>query len=213
MYPQSTWPTTYYGPHSGVGIALKSLGGQQRRVAVVGLGAGTLAAWGRPGTLSVLRDQSGRWFPWRRPGFPIWRTPRRRSDIVLGDARVELERDGTRSHAGHFDVLAVDAFSSDAIPLHLLTAECGDVYARHLAPGGLLLLHISNRLLKLDPVARGVARHLGWKAVLFSSASDSETGESNSSWVLVTANSGFVERPEIASRVSKWSSGEPAPIT
>jgi hypothetical protein len=211
-YPQSTWPTTYYGPHSGVGIVLNSLTGPQRRVAVVGLGAGTLAAWGHVGDRfrfyeinPTVAAVAGAWFTYLKDS-------KAQSEVVLGDARVELERELLRSDSPLFDVIAVDAFSSDAIPLHLLTAECGDIYRRHMAPGGLLLFHISNRSLRLDPVARGLAQHLGWRAVLFVSPTNSETGESQSSWVLVTANSAFLARPEIARAASPWSPDGPAPI-
>jgi hypothetical protein len=103
----------------------------------------------------------------------------------------------------------VDAFSSDAIPFHLLTAECADVYRRHLAPGGLLLLHISNRVLNLEPVARGMAQHLGWKPVLLIAGDDQQTGESASSWVLLTPNTEFLERTGLGSMVSPWTRRTP----
>ncbi len=118
--------------------------------------------------------------------------------MVLGDARVELERELSGPQVPLFDVLAVDAFSGDAIPLHLLTNECADIYRRHLRPDGLLLFHISNNLLRLDPVVRGLAQHLGWKAVTFLSPENEETGESRSLWVLVTANNEFLKRAAIA---------------
>ncbi len=108
-----------------------------------------------------------------------------------------------------FDLIAVDAFSSDAIPVHLLTAECADIYRRRLVPGGLLLLHISNRVLDLEPVARGMAQHLGWQAVQFISGDDSETGESSSRWVLITGNTDFLERTGMARQLSGWGKREP----
>jgi spermidine synthase len=104
---------------------------------------------------------------------------------------VQLDRELARGHSGDFDVIAVDAFSSDAIPVHLLTAECADIYRRRLAPGGLLLLHISNRVLNLEPVARGLAQHLGWKEVVLTSEQNEQTGESRAEWVLITANPDF----------------------
>ncbi len=211
-YPQSTWPTTYYGPHSGVGMVLNALPGP-RRVAVIGLGTGTLAAWGRAGDTFRFYEINPTVVAVANSWFTYLKNSKARTEIVLGDARVELERELARSDSTQFDVIAVDAFSSDAIPLHLLTVECGDIYRRHLAPGGLLLFHISNLLLKLDPVVRGLAGHLGWNALLFVSPADSETGESLSSWVLVSADSGFLDRAGIAPRASKWSKGEPAPIT
>lgn len=210
-YPQSTWPTTYYGPHSGIGIVLSSLP-PPRRIGVIGLGAGTLAAWGRSGDTFRFYEINPAVVGVARDWFSYLRHSQARTDILLGDARVELERE-LAAGAPQFDVLAVDAFSSDAIPLHLLTVECADVYRRHLAPGGLLLLHVSNRVLDLDPVARGMARHLGWTALRFECQADLQTGESNSTWVLITANADFIARPEISQRVSPWRSNEREAIT
>ncbi len=111
---------------------------------------------------------------------------------------VQLERELARGESQEFDMIAVDAFSSDVIPVHLLTAECGDVYRRRLAPGGLQLVHISNRSMNLERVARGLAEHLGWKAVLFFSGQKDETGESTWRWVIITSNTGFLQQHRIA---------------
>jgi SAM-dependent methyltransferase len=210
--PQRTWPTTYYGPHSGVGIVLNALRGGPRRVAVIGLGAGTIAAWGRSGDTFRFYEINPDVFDIAHTWFSYLKDTKATIEPVLGDARVQLERELASDHAGQFDVIAVDAFSSDAIPMHLLTAECGDIYRRHLAPGGLLLFHISNRLLKLDPVTRGLARHLGWEAVRFLTPRNDQTGESVARWVLMTANTAFLEMPEIGLNVTGWGKGEPPPI-
>ena len=201
--PQRAWPTSYYGPNGGAGLALEALPGP-RRVAVIGLGAGTLAAWGRPGDTFRFYEINpdveaiaGAWFSFLKDS-------RARTEVVLGDARVQLERELARGDPPRFDAIAVDAFSSDTIPVHLLTAECGEIYRRHLRPGGLLLLHISNRSLNLERVTRGLAEHLGWKAVLFFSGGKEETGESTSRWVLITANSGFLAQHRIADEVASW---------
>jgi hypothetical protein len=190
--PQRDWPTSYYGPHSGVSIALNALPEAPRRIAVVGLGAGTLAALGRPGDTIRFYEIN--------PGvqtiagtlFYYLKDSKAQTEVVLGDARVQLERENSQD----FDAIVVDAFSSDNIPMHLLTAECGDIYRRRLAPGGVLLLHISNRTLDLEPVARGLAQHLGWRAIQFVSGEDEHTGESSATWVLMTANTGFLEHLE-----------------
>jgi hypothetical protein len=211
--PERAWPTCYYGPHSGVAIALNALASPNRRVAVIGLGTGTLAAWGRPGDTfrfyEINPDVQAIASTW----FSFLRDSKARTETVLGDARVQLERELASGHSQDFDAIAVDAFSGDAIPIHLLTAECGDLYRRRLAPGGLLLLHISNRSLDLEPVARGLARHLGWKAALFLSGQHDETGELSSKWVLITANSAFLEQPRIADRVAAWPDAKRSPIT
>jgi hypothetical protein len=208
-YPQRTWPTSYYGPHSGVGIALKALDRPNRRVGIIGLGAGTMAVWGRSGDTFRFYEINPDVEKMARDWFTYLHDSKARTEVVLGDARVQLERELAAGHSENFDLLAVDAFSSDAIPFHLLTAECSDVYRRHLAPGGLLLLHISNRVLNLEPVARGMARHLGWKPVLLISGDDQETGESSSSWVLLTSNTDFLERTGLGSVVSPWTRRTP----
>ena len=114
--------------------------------------------------------------------------------MVPGDARIQLAQELDGGASADFDAIVVDAFSSDAIPLHLLTAECADIYRRHLKPQGILLLHITNRTLDLEPVVQGIAEHLGWPALQMSSPSNPETGESASHWVLIAANPApFVE--------------------
>lgn len=207
-----SWATSYYGPHSGAAIALNAQEVANRRVAVIGLGTGTLAVWGRPGDTFRFYEINPAVEEIARTWFTFLQDSKARTEVVLGDARVQLERELAERGSDRFDAIAVDAFSSDAIPLHLLTAECGDLYRRHLVPGGLLLLHISNRSLNLEPVARGLAEHLGWEARLFFSADNPATGESSSRWVLITADSRFLERPEIAGEVAGWMNGGRAPI-
>jgi hypothetical protein len=202
--PQRTWPTTYYGPHSGVAIALNALDRSPRRVGIIGLGTGTMAAWGRPEDTFRFYEINPDVETIAQKWFTFLKDSKARTQIVLGDARIQLERELSSGLADRFDLLAVDAFSSDAIPVHLLTAECADVYRRRLTPGGLLLLHISNRALDLEPVARGMAQYLGWKAVQFISGDDPRTGESSSRWVLMTANTDFLERTGMARQLSGW---------
>jgi spermidine synthase len=211
--PKRSWPTSYYGPHSGAAMALNALQRPNRRVALIGLGAGTLAAWGRPGDTFRFYEINPGVEGFARRWFSFLQDSKARTEIVLGDARVQLERELVNGHAQEFDAIAVDAFSSDAIPVHLLTAECGDIYRRRLAPGGLLLLHITNGVLNLEPVARGLARRLGWKAVLFVSGPDEQTGESQAHWVLVTANSDFLKRSGLEQQAARWSGGDSSPIT
>ena len=160
-------PTTYYAPRSGVGLGLSLapiLFGPAASIGIVGLGTGTLACYRRPGQswtffeidpamVRIARDPAN--FTYLRDCAPDAR-------IVLGDARLTLAREP----AGRFDFIALDAFSSDAVPLHLLTTEAFDVYARALKPGGLLLVHISNRYLDLRPVISAAARAGGWSAAL-----------------------------------------------
>jgi hypothetical protein len=207
------WPTSYYGPHSGAGIVLKALEGRSLRVAVVGLGTGTLAAWGKPGDTfrfyeinPAVKNIAYEWFTYLKDSKAT-------TEIVLGDARVQMERELASGQTQDFDVIAVDAFSSDAIPLHLLTAECGDIYRRRLVPGGLLLLHISNRSLNLEPITRGLAQRLGWQVAQLVSTDNIATGETSAEWVLITANTDFVARPEIVGATVRWAGKQRAAIT
>ncbi|MCI4589091.1 fused MFS/spermidine synthase [Sphingobium sp. BYY-5] len=164
---QALDPTSYYAPESGVGLALRhapDLFGPRARIDVVGLGAGTLACYIRPG-------QSWRFYEIDPAMVAIARNPadftflsrcQPHADIVIGDARMTL----VRQPAGGADLLVIDAFSSDTIPMHLLTREALAIYGRRLAPHGLLLIHISNRYLDLRPVLAAGARAGGWQARL-----------------------------------------------
>jgi spermidine synthase len=206
---EKDWPTSYYGPHSGIATALDALNQTNRRIAVVGLGAGTMAAWGRKGDTFRFYEINPDVEKIARTWFSFLRDSKAQTEVVLGDARVQLERELASGRSHDFDLIAVDAFSSDSIPMHLLTAECADIYRRRLAPGGVLALHISNRALNLDPVARGMARYLGWTAVQIISGDQPETGESSSRWVLITSNRDFLERAGLAHHLSGWSRRPP----
>jgi hypothetical protein len=186
------WPTTYYGPHSGVALGIDALP-HPRHVAVVGLGTGTLAAWGREGDSYQFYEINANVESIAEQWFTFLKDSKARTEIHLGDARIELERELNQGKTHDFDLIAVDAFSGDAIPMHLLTAEAGEIYRKRLAPGGILALHISNRSLNLEPVTRGLAKYLGWTAHMVAVQADlidKNEGESGSRWVLMA------ERPD-----------------
>jgi hypothetical protein len=175
-------PTTYYVEESGIGTALGFFREREDlRVGVVGLGVGTIAAYGR------LPTQSFRFYEINpevirlsRKHFTFLGDCRGRVEVVPGDARLSLEREPPQ----RFHVLALDAFSGDTIPTHLLTAEAMSIYLRHLEPEGVLAFHVSNRCLDLPPVVRGLARRHGLKAVVLEyTAGDEDIGES-CTWVL-----------------------------
>lgn len=181
------WPTSYYGPHSGVALALGSVL-SPRRIGVVGLGAGTIAAWGKLGDEIRFYEINPDVVRIANTWFWFLKDSRAGVQTVLGDARVQLTAEATRGARHDFDAIAVDAFSSDSIPMHLLTAECADLYRDRLRPGGVLLLHITNKTLDLEPVARGIAKHLGWQAAQLIAPRNPETGESASQWVAIAAD-------------------------
>jgi len=134
------------------------------------------------------------------------------TEVVLGDARVQLDQELQAGCSEDFDAIVVDAFSSDAIPVHLLTAECAEIYRRRLAPGGVLLLHITNRVLNLDPVALGMARDLGWRAGVLQSQTDDATGETGSRWVLLTPDPDFIQRAGFQTSESAWTPPGAGPL-
>jgi hypothetical protein len=154
-------PTTYYGPTGGAGRALlaaDSLYGARARIGVVGLGVGTLACYRRPGQSWTFFEIDPAVLAYSQRGqFTYLARCAGNSPVVIGDARLKL----AEVPANSFDMLLVDAFSSDAIPLHLLTDEAAEVYFRALAPDGLLIIHISNRFVDLEPVLAALARERG----------------------------------------------------
>ncbi|MBL0769089.1 fused MFS/spermidine synthase [Sphingopyxis sp. DHUNG17] len=185
-------PTTYYGHQSGVGLALdkaEALAGPDASVGIVGLGAGTLSCYRRPG-------QSWTFYEIDPVMADIARDPQKftflsncagDTPIVIGDARLQI----AKGPAAQFDILVIDAFSSDAIPLHLLTEEAIGVYARALKPDGYLLIHISNRFFGLEPVLAAEAKARGWSAAIRIDPTPDPEGEfgdlTGSSWVALTA--------------------------
>ena len=177
-------PTTYYGPKTGVGLAiLDKQNSGPIRVGVIGLGTGTLAAYGREGDYYRFYELNPLVERIANTEFHYLPDCKAKHDVAIGDARLSLEREAPEN----FDVLAVDAFSSDSIPVHLLTREAMQLYFRHLKPNGILAVHISNRYLDLEPVVQGEADALGKMARLVDTDDDSETGVFAASWVLVAA--------------------------
>jgi SAM-dependent methyltransferase len=179
------WPTTYYGPTSGVALAiLDARAHGPVRVGVVGLGAGTLAAYGRAGDVFRFYDINPQVVELARTEFSFLKDSPARVEVQLGDARLSLERES----AQNFDVLALDAFSSDAIPVHLLTAEAIRSYLRQLRPGGVLAVHVSNRYLDLVPVLQRAAQQLSLELREVANRDDDEVGVYRSDWLLLSAS-------------------------
>jgi SAM-dependent methyltransferase len=185
------WPTSYYGPESGVGLAIRYNGeAGPIRVGVVGLGAGTLASYGRRGDDFRFYDIDRTVVHLANTEFSYLKDSQAHIDVVLGDARLSLEREPVQN----FDVLALDAFSSDSIPVHLLTREAFGVYLRHLKPTGILAVHVSNRYLDLVPVVQEVARHFGLEARQVENQDDDGAGVYRSDWILLTRSAATFQR-------------------
>ena len=182
------WPTTYYGLLSGVGLALVNFKQQaERRIGVLGLGVGTLATYGRPGDYIRLYEINPDVRRIADTHFRYLADSDAQVDIVLGDARLSMEREAPQA----FDILVLDAFSSDAVPVHLLTKEAFDIYLRHLKPDGVIAVHLSSRYFNLEPVVRQLAEHFGLEAAYFSSPGGA-LGAFPAKWELLTKNRAFL---------------------
>ena len=191
-FPENRNPTTYYGRTSGVGLAVQYCCDGPKRVGVIGLGAGTLAAYGKPGDSFRFYEINPQVIDVANSWFTFLKQSPAKSEIILGDARLSLESEPSQQ----FDVLAVDAFSGDAIPVHLLTKEAFAVYFRHLKPGGILVVHTSNTYLNLAPVVKLLAEDADYRVRLIASEEDGPRMISSADWVLVTRNQEFLNKPE-----------------
>ncbi len=181
-------PTSYYGTNSGIGVALKALAHRgPLRVGVVGLGAGTIAAYGHTGDVYTFYEINPLVVRIAHQDFTFLQDSKAHISFALGDARLTLERQPPQQ----FDVLAVDAFSSDSIPVHLLTIEAFQLYFHHLRPDGILAMHVSNRHLNLEPVVAAAAQKLNKEAMLINNPDDHANEIFLARWVLL-ANRGVL---------------------
>ncbi len=182
------WATLYFGRRSAVGITFEHLrtAPGPLRVGIVGLGTGTIATYGLAGDVFRFYELNPDvdWFA-REYFTNVKRSPAH-VEILLGDARVSLERELESAGSQEYDLLIVDAFRNDAIPIHLLTRECAAIYFRHLKDSGALLLHISNRFVNLEPVVRGLAAANSRPVVRVHAGAEPERGAKSGTWMVVT---------------------------
>ena len=179
-------PLSYYGPGSGVGIGFANanrLVPHLPRLGVVGLGTGSLTAYTRPGQVWTAFEIDQAVLDLSRQGkFTYLRDCSPRAQVVIGDARISL----ARVTSGSFDLLAIDAFSSDSIPLHLLTDEAFGVYFDALAPQGVLFVHISNRYIDLEPALAALVRRRGLHAAVREDSPPEESPFTGSTWIAIS---------------------------
>ena len=187
-------PTTYYSPESGAGKAMQIKAAQgPLRVGVIGLGVGTLVSYGREEDYFRLYDINPLVIDIAQKNFSfLARTPAT-TEIILGDARLQLEREP----AQQFDVLLLDAFSGDSVPIHLLTYEAFAQYFRHLKPGGVLAVHITNRFLDLRPVVKAAANHFAKEVRMVDSDGIEGTLVLRSNWALISNDVEFFRSPQL----------------
>jgi hypothetical protein len=187
-------PLTYYALDSGLGLAMRlCCGTDPKRVGVIGLGTGTVAAYGNHGDVirfyeinPLVERLASHWFTFLHGSDA-------KTDVVLGDARLSLASESPQ----HFNVIVIDAFSGDAIPVHLLTREALALYRRHLEPDGVIAFHVSNQYINLEPVVAAIAADAGLHAVSVHSHGDDQNGLYYADWILVTANRVFLGQPEV----------------
>jgi hypothetical protein len=211
-----TRPTTYYVEDSGVGLLLKNYprGGKSLRVGILGLGAGTLATYAHQGdvyrfyeinpVVVKLAEGEGGYFTFLKDS-------KANVSVVAGDARISLEQELAAGEKQNFDVLVLDTFSSDSIPVHLVTKEAFALYLQHLAPNGVIAAHISNRHLNLQPVLWQLAREFGLQMVMIDKPVSTDAGGFPSEWVLLTHDSSLFEIPAIQSHAVSFN-GYNSPI-
>ena len=187
-------PLTYYATNSGLGLAMRlCCGSATKRVGVIGLGTGTVAAYGNAGDLIRFYEINPLVERLARLWFTFLHDSAARTDVVLGDARLSLAAEPPQ----RFNVIVIDAFSGDAIPVHLLTREALALYRRHLESGGILVFHVSNHYVDLEPVVAAIAKDAGLYALSVHSHGDEQNGLYFADWILVTTNQAFLSQPEV----------------
>lgn len=198
------WATSYYSDKSGIGRALTHFPREQnRRVGLVGLGTGSMSVYGRPGDYLRIYEINPIVINFATNYFTYLTDSQFKIDIALGDARLTMEKELERGEAQQFDIIALDAFSSDAIPAHLLTVEAMEIYRKHLKPDGVIVVHVSNRYLDLHPVVLKLAENMGWRTATIDDDPDDDEERSDkwwfyaSTWILVSKNDALMDKEEI----------------
>jgi tetratricopeptide (TPR) repeat protein len=191
---RAAWPTAYYSEGSGVGRALSALQVGSRRIGLVGLGAGTLAAYGQAGDYLRFYEINPDVLQLANSPFTYLAHCQGKVDVVLGDARLSLEREPSQD----FDLLVLDAFNSDAIPVHLLTEEAFTVYERHIKTNGIIAFHISNGHLNLEPVVLNLAHRFNYEsAIIEHNPPRDQWWNQLSTWALLSRNGELIHSPTI----------------
>ncbi len=199
-------PTAYYGTRGGLGLAMHQLQEQRpdqpMRVAILGMGIGTAAVYARDIDEYVYFEINPAVVRFAEQHFTFLADSRGARELRLGDARLQLEAEWREEGGQRYDVIVGDAFNSDAVPIHLMTLECFQLYREMLKPDGVLVVNISNAMLDLFPVVRGIAAELGWATIRIPSPPDPERGDLLATWVALTDNESFLNDPLI--RRAEW---------
>ena len=207
--------TAYFTAGSGVEMAIRRhprrLAGENLHIGVIGLGVGTIATWGEPGDSIRFYELNPAVETFARLHFSFLADSEADVAVVLGDGRLSLERElADPQNQRRFDVFVVDAFSGDAVPVHLLTLESADLYLRALAQDGVLAFQVTNRHLDLARVVRGIAAARDMETVEISFEPTEGSGATPNSWILVTRNERLLEQvrpyatPSDSKRTALW---------
>ena len=192
-------PSSYFAPTSGYGRAFASLPDTPRRVGVIGLGAGAIAAYSRRGDVFRFYEIDPQVAAVTLKEFTFLSASPAQTEIILGDGRLSLEREA----AQQYDLLAIDAFSGDSIPMHLVTREAMATYVRHLKPDGVIVFQATNRFVDIAPVVERLAAEFGMTAVLVSDAPEGSEGAeywaSATDQIIVTKNARLLAAEPIRS--------------
>ncbi len=192
-------PSSYFGTSSGYGRMFASLPDTPRKVGVIGLGAGSIIAYARKGDTFRFYEINPQVVDVANREFTFMQDTPAKIEVVLGDGRLSLEREPSQQ----FDVLAMDAFSGDSIPMHLLTRQAMEIYLRHLKPGGVLAFQATNRFINIAPIVASLAAEFGLAAVLVTDFPENEEGPNywtaSTDQVLVTTNRKLLEADPIHS--------------
>ena len=203
-------PSSYYARHSGVGIAIRKyplrLQDKGIKMGVVGLGAGSIGIYHKPEDEFIFYELDPDVEKLARTHFTYLSDAGEGAKVVLGDARISMEREFKEKGSHNYDIIAVDAFSGDAIPIHLLTTEAFELYYKHLKPEGILAIHISNLYFDLKPLTYSMAKKFNKTPFVIKKRKDADRAIKGSTWVLITTNQEFIKNPRVTKYLSDWPS-------
>lgn len=197
-------PMSYYRENSGVALALQHLFlTPTMNVGLVGLGAGTLASYGRRGDNYTFYELNPNVERMARKYFTYIEQSRANVNVILGDGRVTLQKELDNGQINGFDVLVIDAFSGDSVPAHLLTIEAFSLYFKHMKANGVLAIHVSNSHLDLTALVKGLANNSGYSALYFKTEA-TEKEVTQTEWIVVTNNQSFIRNIKVKRLQSQW---------
>ncbi len=200
--------TSYYSPRSGIGFAIrkhpKRLKNQSIHVGILGLGSGALSVYCRAKDKFVYYEIDPNVERIARKYFTYLNDGGKQIEVVLGDGRISMERELKEQGSRNFDILVIDAFSGDGIPIHLLTKEAFELYFQHLNSDGILAIHITNRHIDLKPLVYNMGKKFNMDTVFIKKSRKRSNGFKGTTWVLISNNQKFMQHPRVLANVDPW---------